>query len=432
MIGPMMLDAISGADLQGLSVTNPLDKASLADGAFQMLLYAKLGGNAFDVYKLSDQLNIIGDADPTKAASLQSEIMLSLNIVEQAQLQALQAQSGPQKATSWNTIPSDTTTPYVVKKDETVVTLAKKFSVTQQQLVSANFENARNSPTGTLELKEGMIINMPQGLSNIVVKPGEKVADIAKTYGVTEAQILRTNGYQKAADVMPGDKLLIVPKNEVGLDKDRSVIEFVKAMKALGGPNPNSENGKWSLNDKEKYLEKTVNAQLAKLGLPNLDIKVADIDEKGLANYNFVKHQITIDKKFLSLDLTKPENLQLLSQAVYHEARHAEQTFNMARVQAALETGNPKEIARKIQQNTGLNKQLANAAAKIPIDLKSKDGVYFMAMHESLFGKSSANTQGVYKDRNDGNVTEADDAAYRRLPMELDAFRVGGKVDVYF
>ncbi len=428
-----MFDNYTISKLQNLAETGALSNNNVADGAFRMLESARIGSGAFDVYTLHNQLIALNAADPEMAASLQFELMPNLNIVEQAQLQKLQQQA-PQQQTAINRtkVPADVTTQYVVKKGDTEASLCAKFSVTPFELLVANFENAQNSPNGLPQYKPGTVVNIPQGQSAIVVKPNEKLGDIAKTYGVTEAQILRTNGYEKAADIRPGDRLLIVPQNETGLDKDQAVMNFVTDMKSLTGPNSNSDNGKWTLNDKEKFLEKTINAQLTKLGIPNLDIKVSDLGKQGLANYNPEKHQITIDKKFLAMDLSKPENLQLLTQAVYHEARHAEQFFNLARIQASLTTGSPKEIAEKIQQNTGMSKALATAAAKAPMDMKSADATYFMAMYESIYGKGKANAANVYKNLTDGNVTDSDKEAYRRLPMELDAFRVSAKVDFYF
>jgi LysM repeat protein len=429
-----MIDAYAAIGAANTSGISGFSGSSMLDSVMQALDAARIGGGAFDVYKLNDQLTALSGSALSLSVSLQSQIMGRLSVVEQAQLQALQT---TQPSSTFEPVPKAYTTPYVVKPGDTIDSITQKFGVTQFELITANWDAARTTSDGQVPLKPGTTINMPQGQAAIIVQPGQTLADISKKYGVSEADLLASNGLMKAGDVTPGERLLIVPKNEFGLDKDKAVQDFVKDMRVLAGPNPDSKDGKWSTDAKEKYLEKIVNEQLAKAGVPPIDIAVRDL-KGGDANnpvrgiYDDGKHQIQISKKLINADLTKPENLLELSKTIYHEARHADQQFNMYRVFAANNAGAKASDISKALQDGGVPKAVANAASKSPIDLKSEAGIYYFAMYNSVQGTGKSATDAIRDGIADGKVTPEDYAAYRWLPQELDSFRVDGKVAVYF
>jgi LysM repeat protein len=424
-----MLDGISGSALQGLNTNVTLLDSAQSFGASALLDAARIGTTAFDVYKISEQLNSIAAHDPAMSAALRSEVMTSLSTVEQAQLQAAQAK--PKVVLS--PTPAEFSNPYKVKQGDTIESLCVKFGITQFEFLQANPKKYGVDSGGYIVLDpNAKTLNIPQGNGAIVMQPGQKLADVAQKYGVPEAHILRVNGYTKASDIPAGARLIIVPKSETGLDKDANVISFINDMKALAKPNPKSDDGKWSLNDKEKFLEATVNKKLKSLGIPPLDIKFANLPAGQTASYELNKHQIIIDKKYLSADMSKPENLEELCKTVYHETRHAEQNFNIVRAVAGSMNGSEKDKINAIQKASGIDKDFVKAAVKVPLDPKSDEGKYFLAMYESVYGKDAAATEAIYEASTDGDVTEADFAANRALPMELDAARVDAKISIYF
>jgi LysM repeat protein len=94
---------------------------------------------------------------------------------------------------------------YVVQKGDTFYSIAKRFGVTVEQLMTMN------GITDSSKLKVGMKLLIPTGY---VVQKGDTFYSIAKRYGISVDQLLSINGLKAGATLKVG-QVLIVPASGV-------------------------------------------------------------------------------------------------------------------------------------------------------------------------------------------------------------------------
>ncbi len=92
---------------------------------------------------------------------------------------------------------------YTVQENDTLESLAQKFSVDINTIVWAN-----NLSSTELVLGDHLVILPVSGVL-YEVAPADSLESIAKTYGVTQERIMLINSLLKDETVMPGEKLVI-------------------------------------------------------------------------------------------------------------------------------------------------------------------------------------------------------------------------------
>jgi hypothetical protein len=159
-----------------------------------------------------------------------------------------------------------------------------------------------------------------------------------------------------------------------------------------------------------------INERLKEAGVPECDVKLDDLGGDS-GQFDFGPWTILVGKDALSKEKLSRKELDDFGNTVIHEARHAEQWFNMAQLQAGR-----GKTARQIANELGIPLRIAKAAVDNPI--KSDQGKAAVAhnWHESVYGAGSDHREKTLGD--DGSYED-----YRNLPEEHDAWRVGDEFD---
>ena len=121
---------------------------------------------------------------------------------------------------------------HTVEAGQTLYGISKKYNVTIEQIVAVN-------PGADSGLRQGQVIRIPQPVSSssksdtYVVKPGDTVFGIARTYGVTTEQLMELNPAIEKG-LIPGDSLLVpvlqagvVSSNPAELQKSQTSYDIV-------------------------------------------------------------------------------------------------------------------------------------------------------------------------------------------------------------
>jgi len=95
---------------------------------------------------------------------------------------------------------------YVVRRGDTVQSVAKRFDLTTLGLVSAN-PNLKSLD----RLEVGSTLYIPTAEPGLLVRlgRGETIQDLAKRFGLSVSEIARANGLSSPTDVQPGDLVLL-------------------------------------------------------------------------------------------------------------------------------------------------------------------------------------------------------------------------------
>ncbi len=169
--------------------------------------------------------------------------------------------------------------------------------------------------------------------------------------------------------------------------------------------------------ERGKKMVDLINRQLKASGVPECNVKVDDLGADS-GQFDFAPWTILVGNQFLSKEKLTRREVDDFANTVIHEARHAEQWFNMAQLLAGRGK-TPREIADEL----GIPLRIAKAAHDNPIkgtDVKSNVAKNW---YESVYGSGSDHREhtlgdaGTYED-------------YRNLPEESDAWRVGDEFDV--
>ena len=324
--------------------------------------------------------------------------------VRSAQIADLQARARFDTANSVR-VPSTTIT---VQRGDTLESLASRYGTTIDQLARLN-PDVRNLD----DLRAGATLKVPTNPQVVQVQPGDTLAAMAERYGVTVNQLASANGITNPNAMQAGQRIAIVPANPTGLDSNAQVRAYIDAMQELKADWP-----KLTPAERLDRLSASINDRLQAQGIPPIML-APDASGNASGVYDFSTHSIGIDSGLLSQKAVSDDQLRGLANTLYHEGRHAEQWFNMARVQIAAGQ-DPADI--------GLPQNVLDAAAAAPrLDPKSTEGKFFGAMYESVYGAGGADRNETLGKLNGGDYSVYED--YRALPEEADAWRVGGKVE---
>lgn len=134
-------------------------------------------------------------------------------VIKTGRAAAAVAEDDPPEAAS---SPSPKPTEHTVRKGEALSAIAVKYGVTVADL------QRLNKIMDPAKLNVGIRLRLPDDATDsaadppppttYTVKKGDTVAKIAKHHGVRESEIIRLNGLNKSAKIVPGDKLKIPPK----------------------------------------------------------------------------------------------------------------------------------------------------------------------------------------------------------------------------
>lgn len=227
---------------------------------------------------------------------------------------------------------------------------------------------------------------------------------------------------------------------DTGLGKQKSVERYTGKVKARfsGAKNPMGSQKEWStLNDtaRQDKLLKYVNNELKTSNVPKLKGMVQD-PTAAQPSFDFRTWTIKVVGQFDRMDAPY---LRWLAYTVYHEARHAEQHFRIARKLAG-----EGEDATQIAASTFIPLDIAQAAVKRPLKEQSKTSKFFHskkynerqskklsdanAWHRSIYGADSGARTAILTSP---NMTPGTDVynQYLNLPEEVDAYTTQGKVE---
>jgi hypothetical protein len=167
--------------------------------------------------------------------------------------------------------------------------------------------------------------------------------------------------------------------------------------------------------DRGQALVAAINEQLNVEGVPGVGVQTDALGE-GNAQFDFPTWNMKIDGTSLEPEQTEAftqDQMALMLQVIYHEGRHAEQWFRMARMRAGL-----GETADQLVTAMGIPSSIAAAAAADPILECNPETNEAEGWNDSVYGDGSQHRDDVL-----GDVHNRYDD-YRNLPEESDAWGV--------
>lgn len=194
-----------------------------------------------------------------------------------------------------------------------------------------------------------------------------------------------------------------------GLTDPANMTEFCKEFTQLM-----SDWATLTPEQRRARLEDAINRQLGKSGLPRQSVTGSASHAPGNAQYSFQSGALEISQAQLNSATLSSQSARQLANAVYHEARHAEQWHGMARLAAGR-----GQSAAQIQSSMFVTPATAQAAAANPLTGTSAQSNLASASYDSVYG-----SRGGY--RNDVlNDIQNRYSEYRALPEEQDAWNTG-------
>ena len=170
-----------------------------------------------------------------------------------------------------------------------------------------------------------------------------------------------------------------------GLARRSREKAFAKDMKAL------QKDWKTLTPDqRQQRMKDAVNAQLKKSGVPTVGVAPNPGMGADDGQMNFQTWRLDMSPALMSSpDLTDAQT-QTLGDTLYHESRHAEQWYLIARREAA-----EGKTAAQIQQSTAILQSTANAAAAHPLPKNDPMARCAAKMNASVYGAGSPHRERV-------------------------------------
>lgn len=248
-------------------------------------------------------------------------------------------------------------------------------------------------------------------IHNLAGRGGDAGSSVAARGLAGASQPLaETAGRAPASAAMPAPAPVLaqrpgpdLPRTLSGLAAPGLSNLFVTRLRALAG--------RWdamSLTQRFHSLSGIFTAVAASVGLPPLNFRMTDLG--GLADAHFSHDQwaVVLDPEFLQD--TDAVGLMESAGTFYHEARHAEQWFLMARLQA----GSPA-AATAIATTLGIPGSVASLAATQPLPASHPDRSAAQEWWDSVYGPSRADRDTLHADlRRSGAASHQLELEYRR------------------
>lgn len=176
-------------------------------------------------------------------------------------------------------------------------------------------------------------------------------------------------------------------------------------------------------NDRAEAVVADVNTALQSVGVPQVGWRFNAAHGTG-AVFAFQSWEMELGESPYSMDVADnatPEQQAWQVSAVYHEARHAEQWFRMARERLGL-GATPEQVV----QVTGMPDWVIQWAAQDPINQCDAAQYEAEEWYRSVYGEGASQRNETLGDVQ-GNYDE-----YRALPEESDAWSTGDAVTQEF
>lgn len=201
-----------------------------------------------------------------------------------------------------------------------------------------------------------------------------------------------------------------------GIHDPSNITEYVKD--AWG-----DANSCMSPDDRARAVVADVNEQLGAVGVPQVGWRFNSAHGNG-AVFAFSSWEMELGEQPYSMDVADnatPDQQAWQVSSVYHEARHAEQWFRMARERVGLGA-----TVEQVVTVTGMPDWVVQWAAANPITQCDASQYEAEQWYDSVYGAGAAHREHTLSD------TDANYDAYRQLPEEHDAWATGDAVTQEF
>jgi hypothetical protein len=246
------------------------------------------------------------------------------------------------------------------------------------------------------------------------------------------------------------------PPDKTGIGSPFAIGRFVAVAKKV-----ETDWAKLKPVDRAKAFAVASNAELTTAGAPAAKVKVKKMDDLG--RFSFSTWTLNLGKDAFGAATPSSADIMDAADTVYHETRHAEQWFRMARLQAGKGWK-----AAKIAIKLSIPLKIAKAAEAAPLTGTSLEASEASSWYESVYGsgakarnktltdlskvpaqlekaiaalaKLEKNPKATAKQKEAAQKkvdeltkkSEDTDAAYHALPEEADAWAVGADVQTEY
>ncbi len=239
-----------------------------------------------------------------------------------------------------------------------------------------------------------------------------------------------------------------------GIGADFAVGQYVGVAKKVG-----ERWGEMTPYARAQALVTAVNFELSHFDVPKVAFVLKDLgDDNG--QLDFATWTLELNSERFKKGTPEAADLPGVARTVYHESRHADQWFRMARLQAGL-----KMKADDIEDKLGIPSSVVKEAVKNPLKGDGPEAQEAKAWFESVYGSKADDRNKTLTDLDDfgtkyrdalaakakvdSDPSATDDdkkkaadlvaatkkrydeiyAKYRALPEEADAWKLGLKVE---
>lgn len=180
-------------------------------------------------------------------------------------------------------------------------------------------------------------------------------------------------------------ELAMAERRRNGLKDTQATGQFVGDMQGI--------EGGWSTmapSDRADSIGHRINARLRDIGVPEIKIKTAPLTSETAGQFERWNWSIALNEQVLHAPQISSSEFGELLNTVYHEARHAEQSFLIARM-LIRRGGSPAETAQK----TRIPLPVCEAAARTP-PLSRAQTEAASVWFDSMLGPGAIRTTRVY------------------------------------
>jgi hypothetical protein len=210
------------------------------------------------------------------------------------------------------------------------------------------------------------------------------------------------------------------PDEMTGIGSDLAVGRFVDAAKHV--------QADWTTfkpEDRAHAFCRAANDELTRVQVRRVGAELEDLGTTS-GEFRVKDWTLALGKRPFSKPSVDDDQAAQMANTVFHETRHAEQMFRIARLMAGRGK-KPQEISNQ----TKILREACDDAAKNPLDTTSKEGAEAQVFCESRYGKGRAHTQKVMNDL-DANTKARAQAESEYGPLSVDPNADPQKVDAAF
>lgn len=145
--------------------------------------------------------------------------------------------------------------------------------------------------------------------------------------------------------------------------------------------------GEWDAKTKVQRAEglaDAANSELKKVGVPETGTVVKPLGQRN-GELDFGPWNIALNETKFDQPKTTPAEMGAMADTVYHETRHAEQWFRIARLEAAK-----GKDAAAIAVTLGIKPAVATKATKVPLTGTTTDAKEAKEWYDSIYGAGAA------------------------------------------